>query len=174
LTQFAPTGDGDPLASLNAELEEIKAKAEEMTERLRAASATVRAQDGAVTVTVGAGGVLQEITFGTKAYKRPPEALSALVMQLIAAAQKEVSAEVYGAFGGLVGESSDAMAVLQEFLPEPDEDEDQTTPPPPPPATPPPPPPPAAPPWQHGPQQPSQHRPSRPAPVEDNEDNEPW
>jgi hypothetical protein len=97
-----------------------------------------------VTVTVGAGGVLQEITFGTKAYKRPPEALSALVMQLIAAAQKEVSAEVYGAFGGLVGESSD-VAVLQEFLPEPDEDEDQTTPPPPPPA---------APPWQHGPQQP--------------------
>jgi hypothetical protein len=38
LTQFAPTGDGDPLASLNAELEEIKANAEEMTERLRAAS----------------------------------------------------------------------------------------------------------------------------------------
>jgi DNA-binding protein YbaB len=54
LTQFAPAGDGDPLGSFTAELEEIKAKAEEMTERLRAASATVRAPDGAVTVTVGA------------------------------------------------------------------------------------------------------------------------
>jgi hypothetical protein len=92
----------------------------------------------------GPSGVLQEITFGTKAYNRPPESLSALVMQLIATAQKEVSSDAYGAFSGLVGENSAAMSVLQKFLPEPDEpddDEVQTTPPP---------------------------------PVEDDEDNEPW
>lgn len=133
MTQSA-SGDAGPLAAFDAELQLIKDRAEEVQERLRAASATVRAQDGAVTVTVGAGGVLQGISFGARAYQRPPEALSTLVMQLVAAAQKTVSAEVADAFGDLVGEDSGAMAVLQEFLPETDEADDEPPPPPPPPS----------------------------------------
>lgn len=180
VTQFAQGGDGDPLASYTAEVEDIKAKAEEMTERLRTAAGTARTPDGAVSVTVGAAGVLQEITFGAKAYHRPPEALSATVMQLIATAQKQVSAEVYGAFGGLVGgEGSEAISILQEFLPQPDDEEDEPAPPAAAPPPPPPhqqhPPPPAAPPRpQENPPSPSPRRPPRSAPVEDDLDNNPW
>ncbi|GAB2986352.1 YbaB/EbfC family nucleoid-associated protein [Amycolatopsis acidiphila] len=160
MTQFASGGDGDPLAAFDAELQLIKAKAEEVQARLRTASSTMRAPDGAVTVTVGPSGVLQEISFGAGAYQRPPEALSALVMQLVAAAQKAVSAEVSGAFADLVGEDSAAMEVLHEFLPEPerdDEDEDGPAAPPPPPPAP-----------------PRQRPPRRPADEDDDHDNEPW
>jgi DNA-binding protein YbaB len=183
VTQFAQGGDADPLASFTAEVEGIRAKADEMAERLRTATGTARTPDGAVSVTVGAAGVLQGITFGAKAYHRPPEVLSAMVMQLIATAQKQVSAEVYDAFGGLVGgEGSEAMAILQEFVPQPDE-EDEPPPPAaaPPPSTPPPhrpqqppPPPAAAPPQQQSPQPPSPRRPNRSAPAEDDLDNNPW
>ena len=124
MTRFEPSGGGDSLASFTAELEEMKANAEEMTERLRTATATVRAPDGAVSVTMGASGVLQEIAFGTKAYNKTPEVLSALVMRLVAEAQQEVSTEVSDAFSGLVGESSSAMAILREFLPGQDGDGD--------------------------------------------------
>jgi DNA-binding protein YbaB len=162
LTQFASGGDGAPLAAFDAELQLVKERAEEVQERLRTASSTVRAPDGAVTVTVGASGVLQGISFGARAYQRPPEALSALVMQLVASAQKAVSAEVSGAFADLVGEGSTAMAVLQEFLPERDDEEDAVGP-----ATPPPPP--------AAPVPPRQQPPRRPAPEDDeDEDNNPW
>ncbi|SEO97502.1 YbaB/EbfC family nucleoid-associated protein [Amycolatopsis saalfeldensis] len=181
MTQFAQGGDGDPLASFTAEVEDIRAKAEEMSERLRTATGTARTPDGAVSVTVGAAGVLQGITFGAKAYHRPPEALSATVMQLIATAQKQVSAEVYGAFGGLVGgPDSEAMSILQEFLPQPDEEEDEPAPPapapppPPPPHQPPPPPAAASPRQQESPPSASPRRPPRSAPVEDDLDNNPW
>ncbi|WP_328608262.1 YbaB/EbfC family nucleoid-associated protein [Amycolatopsis sp. NBC_00345] len=193
MTQFAQGGDGDPLASFTAEVEGIRAKADEMAERLRTATGTARTPDGAVSVTVGAAGVLQGITFGAKAYHRPPEVLSAMVMQLIATAQKEVSAEVYDAFGGLVGgEDSEAMAILQEFVPQPDEEDEPAPPaaapspsgaaPPPPGGAPPPrpqqppapPPPAAAPPQQQSPPPPSPRRPARSAPVEDDLDNNPW
>ncbi|WP_236796210.1 YbaB/EbfC family nucleoid-associated protein [Amycolatopsis sp. GM8] len=172
LTQFAPPGgDGDPFAAFDAELQQIKARAEEVQERLRTASATVRAPDGAVTVTVNASGVLQEIHFTPAAYRRPPEALSAMVMKLIGEAQQRVSAEVSGAFGDLVGPDSQAMEILREFVPESDEEDDQEGTPAPPP--PPPPPPPPSQPRQQAPQPP--RRPTRPAPVDDeDEDNNPW
>lgn len=129
-----------------------------MAERLRTATGTARTPDGAVSVTVGAAGVLQGITFGAKAYHRPPEALSATVMQLVATAQKQVSAEVYDAFGGLVGgEGSEAMSILQEFVPQPDEEDEPA-----PEATPPPPPPPLRPPLPSARQQPLPPDSSRP------------
>ncbi|TNC29071.1 YbaB/EbfC family nucleoid-associated protein [Amycolatopsis alkalitolerans] len=160
MTQFAGNG-GDPLAAFDARLQQIKARAEEAQERLRTASATVRAPDGAVSVTVNASGVLQGITFTPAAYRRPPEALSELVMGLVATARKQVSAEVSGAFGDLVGEGSPAMEVLREFLPVSAEDEDEEGTPPPPPA----------PPRQ---QQRPPGRPSRPAEDDEDEDNNPW
>jgi DNA-binding protein YbaB len=183
LTRSVPPGggSGDPLAAFTAELEEIQAKAAAAQEKLRSAVATVQAPDGAVSVTVGPSGVLQDLRFGPRAYERPPQALSGLVMQLIGRAQQKVSAEVADAFGGMVGESSAARELLDEFLPAPEPDpgtqpgksdvflpeqeaEDR------PPAPPHRPPPSPQPPQQHG----QPRRRPRPAPDEDDDESNPW
>ncbi|MEV7036662.1 YbaB/EbfC family nucleoid-associated protein [Amycolatopsis sp. NPDC051061] len=182
MTQSVPPGGaGDPLAAFTAELEEIQAKAAAAQERLRSAVATVQAPDGAVSVTVGPSGVLQDLRFGPRAYERPPQALSGLVMQLIGRAQQKVSAQVADAFGGMVGESSAARELLDEFLPAPDEatppaksdvfmpeqEADDRPPRPPSPSQHQPPPP--APP-QHG----QPRRRPRPAPEDDDGESNPW
>ncbi|WP_439386267.1 YbaB/EbfC family nucleoid-associated protein [Amycolatopsis lexingtonensis] len=62
---------GDPLAAFTVELEEIRAKAATAQETLRSATASVQSPDGAVSVTVGPSGVLQDLRFGPRAYERP-------------------------------------------------------------------------------------------------------
>ncbi|MEV6827171.1 YbaB/EbfC family nucleoid-associated protein [Amycolatopsis sp. NPDC051102] len=173
MTQPGPAGD--PLAAFTVELEEIQAKAAAAQEKLRSAVATVQSPDGAITVTVGPSGVLQDLRFGPRAYERPPQALSAMVLQLIGRAQQKVSAEVADAFSGMVGENSAARELLDEFLPAPEPDAGA---PPPgksevfmpeqeaedrPPAHRPPPP-------QHG----QPRRRPRPAPDEDDGESNPW
>jgi DNA-binding protein YbaB len=125
LTQSVPAGD--PLAAFTADLEEIRAKAAVAQEKLRSAVATAQSPDGAVSVTIGPSGVLQDLRFGPRAYERPPQALSSLVLQLIGRAQQKVSAQVADAFGGMVGESSAARELLDEFLPAPEPDEGTPT-----------------------------------------------
>ena len=93
--------DGDPLAAFGAELGDIRAKAAAAQEKLRSAVASVQSPDGAVSVTVGPSGVLQDLRFGPRAYERPPQALSGLVLQLIGRAQQKVSAQVADAFSGM-------------------------------------------------------------------------
>ncbi|MFB9682897.1 YbaB/EbfC family nucleoid-associated protein [Amycolatopsis plumensis] len=173
MTQSVP--DGDALAAFGAELAEIQAKAAAAQEKLQAATASVQSPDGAVSVTVGPSGVLQDLRFGPRAYERPPQALSGLVMQLIGRAQQKVSAQVADAFSGMVGENSAARGLLDEFLPSPEPDDgpppgksevfmpeqEATDRPPSPPHRPPPP--------QQG---PPRRRP-RPEPDEDDESN-PW
>ncbi len=175
LTQSVPPGD--PLAAFTVELEEIRAKAATAQETLRSATASVQSPDGAVSVTVGPSGVLQDLRFGPRAYERPPQALSGLVLQLIGKAQQKVSAQVASAFEGMVGESSAARELLDEFLPAPEADagpppdksdvfmpeQEADDRPPRPPHRPPPPP-------QQG---PPRRRP-RPAPDEDDGDSNPW
>jgi DNA-binding protein YbaB len=168
------------LAAFSAELEGIQAKAAAAQERLRAATATVQSPDGAVSVTIGPSGVLQDLRFGPRAYERPPQALSSTVMQLIGRAQQKVSAEVADAFSGMVGESSAARELLDEFLPAPEPDEGtppgdggkfmpeaDDRPPPPPPHRPPPNPP-------QPPQQGQPRRRPRPAPEDDDGESNPW
>lgn len=107
---------------MQAEAEQMRAKAEQMQQMLRSAAAKVSSPDGVVTVTVGPSGVLQELKFDARAYRRPPEALSALVLRLIGEAQRKVSAQMTSALGALVGESSQAMELFKEFVPEDPED----------------------------------------------------
>ncbi|MEU5266035.1 YbaB/EbfC family nucleoid-associated protein [Amycolatopsis sp. NPDC021455] len=183
MTQSVPPGD-DPLAAFTAELGEIQAKAAAAQERLRSAVATVHAPDGAVSVTVGPSGVLQDLRFGPRAYSRSPQALSGLVMQLIGRAQQKVSAEVAAAFSGMVGENSAAREMLEEFLPAPAEDAPPGMPPeksevfmpeqeaqdrPRPPA-----PPPVRPPDPQRPQRDQPRRRPRPEPEEDDGESNPW
>ncbi|WP_235190718.1 YbaB/EbfC family nucleoid-associated protein [Amycolatopsis rifamycinica] len=177
MTQSVPSG-GDPLAAFTVELEEIRAKAAAAQERLRSATASVQSPDGAVSVTLGPSGVLQDLRFGPRAYERPPQALAGLVMQLVGRAQQKVSAEVADAFSGMVGENSAARELLDEFLPEPPEDdaapagksevfmpEQEAEDRPPRPPSPP----------QNRPPQPGQpRRRPRPAPDEDDGESNPW
>lgn len=130
LTESPPPNGSteDPFASLDARIEEMQAKAAAAQEQLANAVATVQAPDGSVSVTLGASGVLQDLKFGARAYERPPQALAGLVMQLVGRAQQKVSAEVAGAFDGLVGESSAAREVLDEFLPPPEDDDEEAPP----------------------------------------------
>jgi DNA-binding protein YbaB len=181
LTQSVPPG-GDPLAAFTAELEEMRAKAATAQEKLRSAVATVQSPDGAVSVTIGPSGVLQDLRFGPRAYERAPQALSSLVMQLIGRAQQKVSAQVATAFSGMVGENSAARELLDEFLPAPEQSEgtptgdgDKFMPEqeaedrPPRPSSPPHRPPPSPPQPQRG-----QPRRPRPAPEEDDGESNPW
>ncbi|WP_328646932.1 YbaB/EbfC family nucleoid-associated protein [Amycolatopsis sp. NBC_00348] len=185
MTQSVPPGGGDPLAAFTADLEELQAKAAAAQERLQAAVASVQSPDGAVSVTVGPSGVLQDLRFGPRAYERPPQALSGLVMQLIGRAQQKVSAEVADAFSGMVGENSAARELLTEFLPSPEPDEGaqpdngfaappeagaRPQRPVPPPQRPSPPPPPPPQPPQQG---PPRRRP-RSTPEEDDGESNPW
>jgi DNA-binding protein YbaB len=177
LTQSVPPGD--PLAAFTVELEEIRAKAATAQETLRSATASVQSTDGAVSVTVGPSGVLQDLRFGPRAYERPPQALSGLVMQLIGKAQQKVSTQVADAFSGMVGENSAARELLDEFLPAPEPDagpppdksdvfmpeQEADDRPPPPPHRPPQPPPP---------QRDQPRRRPRPTPDEDDGESNPW
>jgi DNA-binding protein YbaB len=181
LTQSVPPGGGagDPLTAFTAELEEIRAKAAAAQEKLRSAVATVQSPDGAVSVTIGPSGVLQDLRFGPRAYERPPQALSGLVLQLIGRAQQKVSAEVADAFSGMVGENSAARELLDEFLPAPEpgagpppDHGDPFTPPPE--AGTRPAPPDQQPPNPPQPQRGQPRRRPRPEPEEDNGESNPW
>lgn len=111
---------------------------------MKTANATVSSPDEAVTVTVGAGGAVTDVRFGNRAYQHPPQQLASLLMQTIGKAQRQVSGEVSEAFAGLVGSSSTAMSLFEEFRPpEPPPEPNAPAPPPPPPPPPvaPPPPP---------------------------------
>ncbi len=166
MTQSVPPG-GDPLAAFTVELEEIRAKAAAAQEKLRSATASVQSPDGAVSVTLGPSGVLQDLRFGPRAYDRPPQALAGVVMQLIGRAQQKVSAEVAEAFGGMVGENSGARELLGEFLPEPEPDQGAPRQP----AEEPPHRPPPSPPQ---PQRGQPRRRPRPEPDEDDGESNPW
>ena len=161
MTQSVP--DGDPLAAFGAELGDIRAKAAAAQEKLRSAVASVQSPDGAVSVTVGPSGVLQDLRFGPRAYERSPQALSGVVLQLIGRAQQKVSAQVADAFSGMVGENSAARELLGEFLPEPEPDPepDRSTPQ-------------AAAEERPPPQRGQPRRRPRPAPEEDDGESNPW
>jgi len=165
LTQSVP--DGDPLAAFGAELGDIRAKAAAAQEKLRSAVASVQSPDGAVSVTVGPSGVLQDLRFGPRAYERSPQALSGVVLQLIGRAQQKVSAQVADAFSGMVGENSAARELLGEFLPEPapepdpEPEPDRSTPQ-------------AAAEERPPPQRGQPRRRPRPAPEEDDGESNPW
>lgn len=160
----------DPVSGFTAELAQLRERAEQVQQHIQDASATVRSPDGAATVTVGPSGALLDLSFGNRAYQRPPAALAALVLQLIGTAQQRVGGQVAAAFQGLVGENSSAMELLREFLPESTEETDDQNEPEEPPQ-PSPPPSPAAPPQA---QQPPRTRP-RPKQDDDEDDfTDPW
>ncbi|GLZ32830.1 hypothetical protein Lesp02_50180 [Lentzea sp. NBRC 105346] len=90
--------------------EEAKAKIAELT-------GTATSQDGAVTVTVSAGGALLNLSFGSKADGMPKERLAALVMTTAKRAQAQAVGQIATIMAPVVGENSDAMRFVQEQIP---------------------------------------------------------
>ena len=102
----AVAGFKDQLTALHARTEAARAA-------LGAASATVTSTDGAVTVSVGAGGVLSDLSFGPSAFDRGPDALAAAVVATVRTAKIRALEQAEHDLTDIVGADSGAVAVLR-------------------------------------------------------------
>ncbi|MFD4637851.1 YbaB/EbfC family nucleoid-associated protein [Lentzea sp. NPDC058436] len=156
-----------------AKLADLKQKSENLTENFAAAGATVSSKDGAVTVTVGPNGGLQNLQLGHRAVELGAPRLTALILETARAAQKQAATQVLELFKPL-GEGTEAYQMVSDSIPDDEFEEDTTDAydevddePEPAPAPPPVSRPAAAP-------QPAPVR-GRPRPADDdNDDNQPW
>ncbi|MCX2947144.1 YbaB/EbfC family nucleoid-associated protein [Lentzea sp. NEAU-D7] len=158
-----------------AKLADLKQKSEDLTENFAASSATVTSKDGAVTVTVGPNGGLQNLQLGPRAVEMGGPRLTALILETARAAQKQAATQVLELFKPL-GEGTEAYQMVSDSIPddeveedddpydEIDDDEPEPAPAPPVnrPVAPQPPAPPAA------------ARVRRPADDDEDDDNQPW
>ncbi|SMD00470.1 YbaB/EbfC family nucleoid-associated protein [Kibdelosporangium aridum] len=164
----------DWMAGFEARIADLQRKSADLQQNIAASGATATSPDGGVRVTVGPTGALQDLQLAPSTTRYPPAELAGIIMRVAAEAQREAAHRVAQAFAP-VAEGTDAMRMLQEFLPPPPEhvsdapvdglpgvdDIDE----PPQPSTPPPsPPPPAAPP----------RPPRRPSTQDDDDFEQPW
>ena len=156
-----------------AKLADLKKKSEDLTENFAASTATVTSKDGAVTVTVGPNGGLQNLVLGHRAVELGAARLTALILETARHAQKQAAQQVLELFKPL-GEGTEAYQMVSDSIPDDDEDVEQTDSydeiddePEPAPAPPPVSRPAAAP-------QPAPVRGRRPADDDDDDDNQPW
>ncbi|SDL19809.1 YbaB/EbfC DNA-binding family protein [Lentzea albidocapillata subsp. violacea] len=73
--------------------------------------------DGAVTVSVSAGGALLNLSFGTKADDMPKDRLAALVMSTAKRAQAQAVGQIATIMAPLIGDNSEAMQFVQSQIP---------------------------------------------------------
>ncbi|ATE57299.1 MULTISPECIES: YbaB/EbfC family nucleoid-associated protein [Actinosynnema] len=165
------------LGNFEAKLADLQQKSADLQENYAAASATVTSRDGAVKVTVGPNGGLQNLELGHRATELGAARLTALIMETARTAQKQAATKVMEAFAPL-GEGTEAMQFVRDSIPDDgpgaDEDErDDYAEPEPEPQRPQAPQQPPVPPY-------AQQRPApaaRPAarrPAEDDDENQPW
>jgi DNA-binding protein YbaB len=155
-----------------AKLADLKKKSEDLQENFAASTATVTSKDGAVTVTVGPNGGLQNLVLGHRAVELGAARLTALILETARRAQKQAAEKVLEIFKPL-GEGTEAYQMVSDSIPSDDEidetdaydeidDEPEPAPAPPPASRP------AAAP------QPPPVRGRRPADDDDDDDNQPW
>ncbi|MGW5717376.1 YbaB/EbfC family nucleoid-associated protein [Amycolatopsis sp. NPDC003865] len=99
---------------------EIARRAAEAKARLEHVSATATSADGAVTVTVGTSGALQELTFGPRADEVPRARLAQAVLATAKRAQLDAARQLTAVMAPVIGADSDAMQFLREQIPEPE------------------------------------------------------
>jgi len=154
-----------------AKLADLKKKSEDLQENFAASTATVTSKDGAVTVTVGPNGGLQNLVLGHRAVELGAARLTALILETARHAQKQAAEKVLEIFKPL-GEGTEAYQMVSDSIPSDEEidatdaydeidDEPEPAPAPPPVSRP------AAAP------QPPPVRGRRPA-DDDDDDNQPW
>ncbi|HWC79084.1 MAG TPA: YbaB/EbfC family nucleoid-associated protein [Pseudonocardiaceae bacterium] len=111
------------VASYQQEVRDLAQRAEETKKQLKALTGTVSSPDGAVTVTVNAGGALQNLTFGPRAEEMPRAQLSALIVSTARRAQAKAAGQITGIMAPLIGENSKAMEFIKEQIPTVEEPE---------------------------------------------------
>ncbi|GAB3679099.1 YbaB/EbfC family nucleoid-associated protein [Saccharopolyspora tripterygii] len=99
--------------------EEMIARSQQISEELSAVTETASDPSGVVTVTVGAGGVLQGVEFSDRIRSTSPAELSAALMRAVGQAQGKVAHKATEALAPLIGEG-DTMDFLRSQLPTPD------------------------------------------------------
>ena len=168
------------LAGFEARIADIQRKSAELQQNIAASGATAVSPDGGVRVTVGPTGALQNLQLAPSVTRYPPAELAGIITRTAVEAQRIAAHRVAAAFAP-VAQGTDAMQMLESFLPPPPQpvsdapedglsgvDVEE-----PPPAAPPAPPRPAAPPPPSAPPRPS--RPPRADSSPDDEDFEqPW
>ena len=107
-----------------AKLAGLKQMTEDLQENVAASSATVTSKDGAVTVTVGPNGGLQNLQLGHRAVELGAPRLTALVLETARHAQKKAAQKVVEVFAPL-GEGTEAYQMVSDLIPE-DETVDET------------------------------------------------
>jgi DNA-binding protein YbaB len=108
----------DWLTSFEAKIADMQQKSAELQQNIAASAATASTPDGAVRVTVGPTGALQDLQLAPSTTRYAPAELAALVMRTAAQAQREAAHRVAAAFAP-VAEGTEAMQMLQDFLPPP-------------------------------------------------------
>jgi DNA-binding protein YbaB len=109
-----------------AKLADLKQKSENLTENFAAASATVTSKDGAVTVTVGPNGGLQNLQLGHRAVELGASRLTAVILETARRAQKQAAEQVLELFKPL-GEGTEAYQMVSDSIPSDDEVEENDT-----------------------------------------------
>lgn len=96
------------LADMLNRFDDLAAKAEQLKQRTSKATATAESADREVAVTVGYGGVVKEVRFDPKAYRRlSPEAMAECVATAATAATRALEDRVSDAHRQLYGEHFD-------------------------------------------------------------------
>jgi DNA-binding protein YbaB len=108
-----------------AKLADLKKKSEDLQENFAASNATVTSKDGAVTVTVGPNGGLQNLVLGHRAVELGASRLTALILETARHAQKQAAEKVLEIFQPL-GEGTEAYQMVADSIPADEEEIDET------------------------------------------------
>ena len=107
-------------------------RAEEAKSQIANLTGSASSSDGAVTVSVSAGGALLSLSFGTKADTMPKERLASLVLSTAKRAQAQAVGQIATIMAPVVGDNSEAMQFVQSQIPPidvPEEDDLPAAPP---------------------------------------------
>lgn len=92
-------------------------RAEAVKNRISALSGTATSQDGAVTVTVNAGGAVQNLSFGQAAERMPRARLAASIMSALRQAHTAAARQLPAVMATLADEDSAAMRYAKNQVP---------------------------------------------------------
>jgi DNA-binding protein YbaB len=106
-------------------------QAEEAKSQIANLTGAATSTDGAVTVSVSAGGALLSLSFGAKADDLPKDRLAALVMSTAKRAQAQAVGQIATIMAPLIGDNSEAMQFVQSQIPPIDVPDEDAPPPPP-------------------------------------------
>jgi len=103
----------------------LRENAERVKQELAESTATVSSANGAVTVTVGAGGVMRSIRFGSRAEGVPLAKLSSSIMTAYGKACRQAAEQGVEIMSQLVGADSPSLQLMRDAIPpDPGDDED--------------------------------------------------